>query len=334
MRRPTMRDVAGAAGVSLKTVSRVVNGEPGVLGTTVDRVEAAILELGYRPNAVARSLRVRTTSATVGLVIGDLANPFYSAIARAVEICARREHSVLVAVSSDEDPATEHEVVEMLLARRVDGLLLVPSRGDHRWLSEEIRRGVRVVSLDRPCDTIETDTVVFDNAGGAMMAVQHLLDQGYRRIGLITDNPSIYTMVERHRGYTAALTDAGVELDPRLVKLGVHDAEGAAAAVAEMLTLNEPPDAIFAGNNRLTVGAIQALRTADVNLALMGFDDFELADMLGVSVVAASPQAMGRYAADLLFARLRGDDRPPQHVVLTPTLIPRGSGERVTEVSR
>lgn len=327
-----MHDVAQAAGVSMKTVSRVVNGEPGVRGTTASRVESAIAELGYRPDAVARSLRVRTASATIGLVIGDVANPFYSAITRAVEVRARRDNSVLVAVSSDEDPDTEREVVEMLLARRVDGLLLVPSRGDHRWLAREIHRGVRVVSLDRPCDTVETDTVVFDNTGGAMMAVQHLLDQGYRRIALVTDNPSIYTMTERHRGYVAALSDAGIEVDPRLVRLGPHDAEAAAEAVSELVALDEPPDAVFAANNRLTVGALQAMRATGAQLGLVGFDDFELADMLGVTVVAASPEAMGRHGADLLFARLQGDPRPPRHVVLAPLLVPRGSGERATGV--
>lgn len=327
-----MQDVAQAAGVSMKTVSRVVNGEPGVRGTTASRVESAIAELGYRPDALARSLRVRTTSPTIGLVIGDVANPFYSAITRAVEVWARRNNGVLVAVSSDEDPATEREVVEMLLDRRADGLLLVPSRGDHSWLSQEMRRGVHVVSLDRPCDTVETDTVVFDNAGGAMIAVQHLLDQGYRRIALVTDNPAIYTMAERHRGYVAALTDAGIEVDPRLVRLGPHDAEAAAAAIRELLALDERPDAVFAGNNRLTVGALQAMRAAGTQLGLVGFDDFELADMLGVSVVAASPEAMGRHGADLLFARLQGDARPPQHVVLAPLLVPRGSGERAAVV--
>lgn len=328
-----MHDVALAAGVSLKTVSRVVNGEPGVRAATADRVAAAIADLGYRPDAVARSLRVRAASATIGLVIGDVANPFYSAITRAVEIRARRANSVLVAASSDEDPDKEREVVEMLLARRVDGLLLVPSRGDHRWLTEEMRRGVHVVSLDRPCDTLETDTVVFDNAGGAMMAVQHLLDQGFRRIAVVTDNLSISTMSERHRGYVAALTDAGIEIDPRLVKVGPHDAEAAAAAVGDLLALDDPPDAIFAANNRLTVGALQAMRSAGLELGLVGFDDFELADMLGVSVVAASPEAMGRHGADLLFARLRGDTRPLQHVVLASLLVPRGSGERVPEVT-
>jgi transcriptional regulator with XRE-family HTH domain len=147
--RPTMQDVAAAAGVSLKTVSRVVNGEPGVRRSTALRVQAAIAELGYRPNDVARSLRARSAAASIGLVIGDVANPFYSAIARAVEVRTRRAGSVLVTASSGEDPDQEREVVEMLLARRVDGLLLVPAAGDHGWLAEEMRRGVRVVFLDR-----------------------------------------------------------------------------------------------------------------------------------------------------------------------------------------
>lgn len=323
--RPTMNDVADAAGVSLKTVSRVVNAEPGVRPATATRVEAAIADLGYRPNDVARRLRSRETSTTVGLVIGDVSNPFYSTIARAVETRARRDRSVLVTASSDEDPAKEREVVEMLLAHRVDGLLLVPAPGDHGWLADEIRRGVRIVSLDRPATDLEADSVVFDNAGGAMLAVEHLLANGYRRIAMVADAPTIYTMAERHRGYVAALADAGLEVEPELVRRGLHDAEAAAEAVAELLALDEPPDAIFAGNNRAAIGALHALRASGRQVGLVGFDDFELADHLGVTAVAASPEAMGRHGADLLFARLRGDERPPQHVVLATQLVARRS---------
>ena len=322
-----------AAGVSLKTVSRVVNAEPGVRQSTAARVRSAIEALGYRPNDVARSLRARSVGATIGLVIGDVANPFYSAIARAVEVRTRREGSVLVAASSDEDPDTERKVVEMLLARRIDGLLLVPAAGDHGWLAEEMRHGVRVVFLDRPSDSLDADSVVFDNTGGAMLAVRHLLDNGFRRIAIVGDPPSIYTIAERHRGYTAALADAGAGVDPELVRLGFHDAEAAKEAVAELLALEDPPDALFACNNRATIGALHALGDAGANLGLVGFDDFELADLLGVTVVAASAEAMGRHGADLLFARLQGDERPPQHVVLAPWLVPRGSGEQSSAVA-
>jgi LacI family transcriptional regulator len=328
-----MRDVADAADVSLKTVSRVVNGEPGVRPATAARVHAVIGQLGYRPNDLARSLRPGRASDTVGLVIGDVANPFYSAIARAVETRSRVDRSVLVTASSDEDPAKEREVVELLLMRRVDGLLVVPAGEEHCWLAAETRHGVHTVFLDRPPGSIDADTVVFDNAGGARTAVAHLLDHGYRRIAIVGDAPSIYTMSERLRGYRSALSDAGVPVDPELVCLGRRDAEAAARAVTRLLALHDPPDAIFACNNRMTIGALHALRAAGAQVGIVGFDDVELADLLGVTVVVGSAAEMGRRGADLLFARLGGDDRPPQHVVLSPVLVPRGSGERAWEVS-
>jgi LacI family transcriptional regulator len=219
----------------------------------------------------------------------------------------------------------------MLLTRRVDGLLVVPAAGDHGWLAEEVRRGVHIVFLDRPPHGLVADSVVFDNVGGGRRAVRHLLAHGYQRIAIIGDAPSVHTIRERYDGYAAALKEAGLPVDPRLARLSPHDAEGAARAVRELLTLPEPPDAVFACNNRMTVGVLHALRAARAPLGLVGFDDFELADLLGVTVVSGSAVEMGRRGADLLFARLGGDDRPARRIVLSPTLVARGSGERVSE---
>ncbi|MBA2316702.1 MAG: LacI family DNA-binding transcriptional regulator [Euzebyales bacterium] len=326
-----MRDVAEIAGVSLKTVSRVVNTEAGVRPATAERVDAAIRQLGFRRNELARSLRHGRASATVGLVIGDVANPFYASIARAVETRARSGGSVLITGSSDEVGSQERELVGMLLTRRVDGLLVVPAAGDHGWLAEEVRRGVHIVFLDRPPHGLVADSVVFDNVGGGRRAVRHLLAHGYQRIAIIGDAPSVHTIRERYDGYAAALKEAGLPVDPRLARLSPHDAEGAARAVRELLTLPEPPDAVFACNNRMTVGVLHALRAARAPLGLVGFDDFELADLLGVTVVSGSAVEMGGRGADLLFARLGGDDRPARRIVLSPTLVARGSGERVSE---
>jgi LacI family transcriptional regulator len=324
-----MRDVAKAADVSLKTVSRVVNDEGGVRPETAERVHEAIAALGFRRNDMARVLRQGRSSRTLGLVIEDVANPFYSAITRAVEEMARSRGYLVIAGSSDEDPERERDLVRTLCERRVEGLLIVPAGDDHRFLLPDLRMGMAVVFMDRPPGHIEADTILIDNVGGARRATEHLLEQGHRRIGMVGDLPQIFTAIERHQGYAETMKAAGIGVDELLVKLGPHDAAAAEAATRELLDLPDPPTAIFAGNNRNTIGALRAIRAASSRTALVGFDDFELADMLAtpVSVVTHSPVEMGRQAFDLLHRRLAGDKAPPRRVRLPVELVPRGSGE-------
>jgi LacI family transcriptional regulator len=325
-----MRDVASTAGVSLKTVSRVVNGEAGVRADTQARVEAAIADLGFARNDLARSLRHGRAGA-IGLVIEDVANPFYSAIARSVEDTAHARGHILITGSCEEDAEREQQLVLRLLRRSVDALLIVPAGDDHRYLLPEIGAGTPVVFLDRPPRGIEADSVLFDNVGGARAAVEHLLRQGHERVAFVGDPPRLYTASERLAGYHAALRDAGVEPDDRLVSAGSHDAASAERAVRELLALptQRRPTALFTANNRNTVGALRALRDGDGTIALVGFDDFELADMLAVpvTVVRHDPAAMGRIGADLAYARLDGEDALPQRHTIPCELVPRGSGE-------
>jgi LacI family transcriptional regulator len=324
-----MKDVAQAAGVSLKTVSRVVNGEAGVGTATAARVGDAITKLGFRRNDLARSLRRAHASATLGLVIEDLGNPFYSTIARAVEEVARRRGFVVITGSSEESGERERDLVATLLSRQVDGLLLVPAARDHSHLRPELARGVQVVFLDRPPGGLEADAVLIDNAGGARAGVEHLLSQGHRRIGLIGDPPELYTLAERVRGYRDALARWGVEFDESLMRLGAHDVAQAEMSARALLQQPDPPTAIFAANNRVSVGAVRALNAGEAGVALVGFDDFELADMLPVpvTVVRHDPAELGRRAAQLLFARLEGHRGPPETVILPTELVVRGSGE-------
>jgi LacI family transcriptional regulator len=324
-----MRDVARTAGVSLKTVSRVINGEAAVSLATATRVVGALAELGFERNDLARSLRHGHSSGTLGLVIEDVGNPFYSVIAQAVEDAARERGLLLITASAREDPEREYELVTALLRRRVDALLVVPIGPDHRYL---LRNGehVSTVFLDRPPGEIEADTVLADNAGGARRATEHLLARGHARIALLADDGDLYTARERLSGYRSALAAAGVAEDPALVRTGNHDAEAAQAAVSALLEL--PPDvrptAILAANNRNTVGAVRALAGGPGRIALVGFDDFELADVLGITVMRSDPARMGERAAELAFARLDGDDSPPQRVTVATELVVRGSGER------
>ena len=325
--RPTMVDVARVAGVSVKTVSRVINHEPGVRPETGVRVRDAVEALGYRANDIARNLRRGRASASIGLTIEDVRNPFYSSIAKAVEGVARGHGYVVIIANSDEDPAAERTAVGTLLERRVGGLLMVPAGRDHSYLRGEVRLGTPIVFIDRPADSIEADEVLLDNAGGARQATEHLLAQGHRRIGVVGDPPTISTIAERLAGYQASLEGAGVPIDESLIRVGVHDVRLGEAAVRELLAMEDPPTAIFATNNRACIGALHALRATGARAALVGFDDFELADLLETTVVRHDPSELGRRAAEILFARLAGDTGPPQRIVLPTRLVARGSGE-------
>jgi LacI family transcriptional regulator, galactose operon repressor len=324
-----MRDVATLAGVSLKTVSRVINDEPGVAAATADRVAAAIAELGFQRNDLARSLRQGRSSSTLGLVIEDVANPFYSAIAQAVETAAREHGYMLITASCEEDPERERELVQALLRRRVDALLLVPASRDHEYLARETADGTPVVFLDRPPAGLDADCVLLDNLGGARSAVEHLLARGHERIAIVADPDGLYTAAERLAGYRQALDAAGVPVHEDLLRLGTHDVAQAEAVVRELLALPDGrrPTAIFAGNNRHTIGALRALRGAAQPTALVGFDDFELADLLGITVVRHDSPQMGANAAALAFERLDGGGREPRRVVVPTELVVRGSGE-------
>ncbi len=326
--RPTMKDVAARAGVGLKTVSRVVNGEPGVTADTESRVRSAIEALGFRRNDSARVLRKGRT-ASIGLVLEDLADPFYSPLSRAVEDVARANASLLFTGSSAEVPEREQELALALCARRVDGLVIVPAGDDHRYLEPEIAAGVATVFLDRPASGIDVDTVLTDNAGGSRDAVAHLIAHGHRRIGFIGDRARIHTADERVRGYREAMAAAGLPVDEDWVSMGPTSPERVIAEMDRMLSGAAPVTAFFAGNNRITVTAVRVVADHPRPVALVGFDDFELADLLrpGVTVIAQDPVRLGRTAAELLFRRLDGIDDPPRRVELPARLIVRGSGE-------
>jgi len=325
-----MRDVAAAAEVSLMTVSRVVNGEPGVLPETAARVERAIRRLGYQRNDMARQLRSKgQLTHTIGLLVDDLANPFFAILASAVEDAARLRKYVVLIGSSDDNLRREREVISAFSARRVDGLIVVPAAGSHRFLRDQLAAGVKVVCVDRPADGLRVDTVVVDNRNGAYGAVRHLLERGHRRIGYLGDRDDIWTVQERYEGFAEALAGEHLTPEPALVKHGLQTRAAAAEAAAALTQLSDPPTALFASNDLMTMGAIDGLHGRAGSIALVGFDEFALADKLTprVTVVAQDPAAIGATAAQLLFARIGGDTSPPRDVVLLTRLVARGSGE-------
>jgi LacI family transcriptional regulator len=327
-RRPaTMRDVARYAGVGIATVSRVINDKPGVAPELVERVREATRVLGYRHDVTASSLRrADRRTATIALVLEDVANPFASVLHRAVEDAAREEHILVLAGSSDEHPGRERELIDAFTLRRVDGLIVIPTGSSDDQLAAVRRQGTPVVCADRLVRRDRIDTVTVDNRDGTRAAVRRLRELGHRRIAFLGDLDSIWTARERYAAFVET------HADERLAHRDLHSVEAAETATRRLLTAEDPPTAIFAAQNLLTIGARRALQDLGVQdrVALIGFDDFPLADMLrpGISVVSQDPARIGRTAARLLLDRLKGaDDVPARHSVVPTTYIARGSGE-------
>jgi LacI family transcriptional regulator len=315
--------------VSFKTVARVVNGEGGVRPETAARVMDAVERLGFQPNQLASSLKRGVSQDSIGLVIEDVANPFFARLARAVEEVTRLRGMLLITASSDEDRDRERQVIDSLVKRRVNGLLVVPAGRDHRYLSREMARGMAVVFVDRPPWRLRADSVLVDNRGGAEAGVRHLIAHGHTRIAAVGDRLDVYTMAERQGGYRAALSAARIANDPALERFDCHDTADAERAVEELLALPDPPTAVFGCNNRMAIGAVQALVRLAPRVALVGFDDFELAGSLAtpVTVVTGDNDLLGRTAAELLLRRMDGWRGPVQRLVLPARLVVRGSGE-------
>jgi LacI family transcriptional regulator len=330
-----MKDVAALVGVSIKTVSRVVNGNADVHPDTRARIEAAMEQLNFRPNAMASMIRRRGgRTASIGLVVEDLANPFMAQLARAVEDCIlQRQHLVLIG-SSDGDPQRERALIAEFLTRRVDGLIVVPSGTDQSYLQKETERGTPVIFVDRLSQRIDADSVISDNISGTAQAVRHLLDHGHRRIGYLGDRYSFYTAKARLQGYQEALRSATGRVDQRYVRMDVHTTAEAEQETRFLLDMDRPPTALLCGNNIITTGALHTLQTMGLrqDVAIIGFDDQDLADLLtpGLTVVAQDVRAIGQTAAERLFKRLAsptGDNEPHKILTIPVKLIPRGSGE-------
>ncbi|ACU71485.1 transcriptional regulator, LacI family [Catenulispora acidiphila DSM 44928] len=337
-----MNDVAARAQVSLKTVSRVVNGDAGVVEGTRRRVLDAISQLGFRRNDSARQLRIGR-AAEIGLLVEDVGDPFYSTVTRAVERVAAANDCLLFTGSCDDDPERERKLALALCARRVDGLLIVPASADHAYLASELDSGLPVVFIDRPPVNLDTDAVLADNVGGARSAVAHLIAAGHRRIGFVGDDPDIYTARRRLLGFRQEMAAHGLDVDEAWIAVGEpgagrlrRHAERLRDKLEQLLDGPAAVTALFTGNNRITTQVLRelALRDADAGAvlprpALVGFDDFEFADLVtpGVTVVAQDPAALGRTAAALLFERLAGLTEPARQVVLPTRLVVRGSGE-------
>ncbi|MFF2324760.1 MULTISPECIES: LacI family DNA-binding transcriptional regulator [unclassified Streptomyces] len=321
-----MNDVAREARVSLKTVSRHVNGATNIDPELAARIGAAIVKLGYRRNLSAASIRPGRTSRTIGLVISDLANPYYSTLASAVESVADAAGYLVTIASSNEEGPRHDRLVDRLMEQRVDGLIVVPPQHAARDWSEVASPIPPLVLLDRPTPYPFADTVLADNAGGAHEATSALCRAGARRIAYVGDSPGIHTMRERYAGYATALADAGIPVADAPTVTTAHTREQAECAVGDLLH-DGSADAVFAANNRATIGALLAFQRTGRRLPLVGFDDFETS-LLGsppASVVSQDIELMGRTAAELMIGRLNGDTSEFVTRVLPTRLVLRGS---------
>ncbi|MFF3438238.1 LacI family DNA-binding transcriptional regulator [Streptosporangium sp. NPDC002721] len=330
-RRTTMADVARHAGVSLKTVSRVVNQEPHVKPDVVRRVQDSITTLGFRRNEAASRLARGGSVLTLGLVIENISNEFYSRLAKAVESAASAHAALVVFGSYEERADREVMIIETMYGRGVDAMVVVPTTGDHTWLAEYVASGLTAVFVDRvPEGLPEVDAVLLDADTGGRIATEHLLAYGHRRIALISDDDPLSSVHARAEGHRAAMRAAGVAVDPALCVTGVFDPWRVEQEVRRLLALPDPPTAFFATNNRAALGIVQALRDhTGPRPAFVGFDDFEMAGVLnpGITVVRYDVGRLGSAAVELLLARLCDPARPKQRVTVPVELVVRGSGE-------
>jgi LacI family transcriptional regulator len=238
---------------------------------------------------------------------------------------------LVFAGSCDEDAGREREFIGALRARRVDGIIVVPAGPDHGYLLPEVRLGTPIVFVDRPPRFLDADSVTSDDHGGTFMAVSHLVERGHDRIAYLGADLAIATAEARLRGYSDALGAHGLDLQSAIVRTGLRSVEDAERCVAEIFSDGAAPTALVSAQNYFTIGAYKGLRTRDLwgRVAVVGFDDFPLAEMLDppVTVVAHDPVELGLTAAQLLFRRLDGDRSASEHIVCSVQLVPRGSGE-------
>lgn len=325
-----MGDVARLAGVSASTVSHVLNGTRKVDTATRVRVEAAIVKTGYRRNVVARSLAAGRTH-TIGLSISALTNPYFGNLVHAVERALSNAGYVLIVGDSHDEMESEKRVIDSLLDRQVDGMIVAPSAGSERGtLPEIVRTRTPLVLIDRGVD-VESDQVVPENFSSTRSLTAHLLDLGHRRIGVLRGLAGISSTTERFDGYSAALADRGVAVDPALVLDGASNTDVAEREVRALMSGVDRPTALVSLNNSMTIGALKALRGLGLSIpgdvAFVCFDDFEWSDLFEPRLTAAAQdvETIGATAAELLLARIRGHDGAPQRIQVPTTFHHRNS---------
>ena len=326
----TIREVAERAGVSATTVSHVLNGTRRVDPGTVTRVTRAIEELGYRPNAVARSMRHGQTY-TIGVVIPDVSNPFFADLARAIEDATFAGGYSAIFCNSDGDEGKEARYLDVLLSKKVDGLLLVSAGQSSERLRHVVDTGPPMVIVDRELDDLGVSQVMVDNHEGGRLAGRYLVGLGHRRIGVIVGPDILRPSARRLDGFRAELAAAGADLPDDLVARGSFRSREGRAAMQSLLRLPERPTAVFAENDLMALGAMGAIHDAGLriphDISIMGFDDVAFSELStpGLTTVSQPVPQMAATAMRLLFERLHDRTLAPTRVVLPVSLVERRS---------
>jgi LacI family transcriptional regulator len=329
--RPTIGDVAAAAGVGVATAARVLSGRGYASAGARTKVLAAVEQTGYVPNVIARNLRLQKSNA-IGLLIADVENGFYSSIAKHVESVAKAHGHSIILCNSNDDPAEELQYLALLESIRVAGVILTPTGGNRRRLEQMQRDGIVVVQVDREVRRLAADLVIVDNESGAYDAVSALLDAGHTRIGLLAGRPQVITGSARTEGYARALREHGLEPDQELMRGTSFRHDHAVEEARALLALDPPVTAIFAENNVLAEGCMLALSEADLHVprdvSLVAFDDVDWMRMLdrGITAVRQPVVDIARTAAKLMIRRLEGEETgAPATVTFHAELIWRDS---------
>ena len=338
----TIKDVARQAGVSTMTVSRVINNTGYIRSETRERVELAISDLGYLPNALARSLRFKQTK-TIALVLTDITNPFFTTVARGVEDAAGAQGFSVLFCNTDESESAEGEYLSILLQKQVDGVLLVPTSNESRAIPLLRERGVPVVTLDRRVSDPSVDAVRGDSERGAYDLVRHLIDLGHTRIAVLTSAHSVSTVTDRVAGYRRALSERGLAIDPRLICCSDDfSTEGGYRATQRLLALQPRPTAIFGTTNFIAFGAFRAMRQAGLQvpeqISLVTFDDLPDSWLMlpFLTTVNQPAYAIGQQATELLFDRLEGRGSLAARTIILPgeLIVRRSSAPPPTDDGR
>ena len=325
--RITLKDVAALAGVSIKTASRALAGEPGVNVQTLATIKSAAEKLDYRPNRLAQQLRGGHATHAMALLIGELHNPFYSEVAAGVESVLRPHGFDIFIASTNEDVDTEKHLIENFIERSVEGIFILPASQDHFYLENERRRGTPIVFLDRPPVNVLADSVTLDNRKATRDAIEYLFNEGHENIAVLADAENVWTARERITGVRDAYIGKKIQINESLIINGVTAPDAILETLTQLLALpkDRAPTAILALNNQITIGVISALQKLKKPLGLVGFDDFDLAEVLSTTVVRHSPFELGRQGALLALDRLENPNRKPSHIVMQAELVDRGS---------
>ena len=330
MRASTAKDVAKRAGVSIATVSRVVNNHESVSPVIRDKVLQAIEALGYRPSRAAQLLRAKRGH-VIGLIISDVQNPFFTAVARGIEDIAYQHGYSLILCNTDEDSDKERLYLGVMRAEAVAGVILAATVEDNPNVDQFVENGIPVVAIDRHLNDPRIDSVMVDSVQGTLEAMSHLIDLGHRRIGLICGPETITTMRERHAGYILAHQQHGLSLSPELMRFGSLNQAGGYACAQELLQLPSPPTALFAANNLMALGALHAIHERGLgvpqDISIISFSDMPWAALLQppLTVIAQPDYELGQKAAELLLERLDKPDKLVSGLQLGLQMIIRAS---------